>query len=54
MPHQQLQNRQGWEPVPTTEDPKVQFAAYGTPLTVKQFQKLIEKGSPENARKETK
>jgi len=46
--------KKGWEPVPTTEDPKVQFAAYGTPLTVKQFQKLIEKASPEDAKKETK
>ena len=37
----------GWEPVPTVEDPKVQFAAYGTPLTAEQFQKLTEKAPPE-------
>jgi hypothetical protein len=40
---------EGWEPVPSTEDPKVQFAAYGTPLTPNQFQKLAEKVSPEPA-----
>jgi hypothetical protein len=34
--------KQGWEPVPTDEDPKVQFAAYGSPLTKEQFQKLTE------------
>ena len=39
----------GWEPVPTVEDPKVQFAAYGTPLTAKQFQKMAEKASPKMA-----
>jgi len=46
--------REGWERVSTTEVPKVQFTAYGTPLTPKQFQKLIEKASPENGRRETK
>ena len=39
--------KEGWEPVPTKADPKVQFAAYGTPLTEKQFQKLAEKAAPE-------
>jgi hypothetical protein len=32
----------GWEPVSSDEDPLVQFAAYGSPLTEKQFQKLVE------------
>ena len=31
------------------EDPEVQFAAFGTPITPKQFQKLAEKVSPEAA-----
>ena len=31
------------------EDPKVQFAAYGIPITPKQFQKLAEKVSPKAA-----
>ena len=32
----------GWEPVSSDEDPLVQFAAYGSPLTEKQLQKLAE------------
>jgi hypothetical protein len=35
----------GWEPVSTKEDPMVQFAAYGSPLNEKQFQKLVESAS---------
>lgn len=35
----------GWEPVPNSEDPKVQFAAYGTPLSEEQFQKLVQNAS---------
>ena len=31
------------------EDPEVQFAAFGTPITPKKFQKLAEKVSPEAA-----
>jgi len=30
----------GWQPVPTKGDPLVQFAAYGTPLTGEQFNKM--------------
>lgn len=30
----------GWEPVPNDDDPKIQFAAYGKPLTEEQFNKL--------------
>jgi hypothetical protein len=30
----------GWTPVPTKEPPTVQYAAYGTPLTNEQFEKL--------------
>ena len=37
----------GWEPVPTKEDPLVQFAAYGTALTEEQFNKMAEKESVE-------
>ena len=36
---------EGWEPVPTKGDPLVQFAAYGTPLTEEQFNKMAEKES---------
>ena len=32
----------GWKPVSTDEEPKVQFAAYGSPLTKEQFEKLAE------------
>jgi hypothetical protein len=35
----------GWEVVPSNEDPKVQFAAYGTPLSEAQFQKLAQNSS---------
>jgi hypothetical protein len=35
--------KKGWEPVRTDEEPRVQFAAYGSPLTEAQFQKLAEK-----------
>jgi len=34
--------KKGWEPVPTKEDPMVQFVACGSPLNEKQFQKLVE------------
>jgi hypothetical protein len=34
--------KKGWEPVRTDEAPRVQFAAYGSPLTEAQFQKLVE------------
>jgi hypothetical protein len=37
----------GWQPVPTKGDPLVQFAAYGTPLTGEQFNKMAEKESVE-------
>jgi hypothetical protein len=43
----------GWEPVPTAEDPKVQFAAYGTPLNEKQFRKLVQNTPDKNAKSET-
>ncbi len=45
--------KEGWEPVPPTEGPQVQFAAYGTSLTKKQFQKLVEKIELKNAKRET-
>jgi hypothetical protein len=32
----------GWEPVPADEKPSVQFAAFGSPLTTEQFEKLTE------------
>lgn len=32
----------GWQPVPGSQPPKVQFAAYGTPLTQSQLQQLAE------------
>ena len=38
----------GWEPVPNEAAPMVQYAAYGSPLTAKQFQKLVEKVEPKN------
>jgi hypothetical protein len=44
----------GWEPVPDCKDPKVQFAAYGTPLNEAQFQKLMQNTSDKNAKKEDK
>jgi len=34
--------KKGWEPVSTDEGPLVQYAAYGSPLTKEQFQKLAE------------
>lgn len=37
----------GWEPVPNDEDPKIQFGAYGKPLTQKQFKRLCIGVSPE-------
>jgi hypothetical protein len=40
----------GWEPVRTDEEPKVQFAAYGSPLTEKQFQKLGENVSTDEGK----
>lgn len=39
--------KEGWKPVPNKEKPKVQFAAYGTPLTAEQLQKMEKKASPE-------
>jgi hypothetical protein len=36
------QTKEGWEPVSTGEEPTVQYAAYGSPLTKEQFQKLAE------------
>jgi hypothetical protein len=44
----------GWEPVPNEAAPMVQYAAYGSSLTAKQFQKLVEKVEPKNAKRETK
>ena len=41
--------KKGWTPVPTDEKPRVQFAAYGSPLTEEQFKKLVEEVSTENA-----
>jgi hypothetical protein len=35
--------RKSWEVVPFAEDPKVQFAPYGTPLSKEQLQKLAQK-----------
>jgi hypothetical protein len=34
--------KEGWEPVRSDEEPRVQFVAYGSPLTEAQFQKLAE------------
>ncbi len=38
----------GWQPVPTKEDPMVQFAAYGTPLTEEQFNNMAQEVTPED------
>ena len=38
---------EGWEPVPGNERPKVQFAAYGKPLTAEQLASLAEARSDE-------
>ena len=39
--------KSGWAPVPSQEDPLVQFAAYGTPLTQEQFNNMAQKVTPE-------
>jgi hypothetical protein len=38
----------GWQPVPSKEDPMVQFAAYGTPLTEEQFNNMAQEVTPED------
>ena len=44
----------GWQPVPNKGDPLVQFAAYGTPLTREQFNKIAEEESEEKYLEEKK
>jgi hypothetical protein len=39
--------KNGWKPVPGREDPLVQFAAYGTPLTEEQFNNMAQEVTPE-------
>ena len=46
--------KNGWEPLLTKEAPTVQFATYGSPLTEKQLQKLMQEVSPVDAGGETK
>lgn len=46
--------KNGWEPVLTKEAPMVQFAAYGSPLTEGQFQKLVVEVTPQDAAKKAK
>jgi hypothetical protein len=42
--------KKGWEPVRSDEEPRVQFAAYGSPLTEAQFQKLAENVSTDEGK----
>ena len=44
----------GWQPVPNKGDPLVQFAAYGTPLSGEQFNKMAEEESAEKFLEEKK
>ena len=44
----------GWQPVPSKEDPLVQFAAYGTPLTEEQFNNMAQEVTPEDFEQEKK
>ena len=40
--------KKGWVPVPSKEDPLAQYAAYGTPLTEEQLNKMAQAVRPED------
>ncbi|MBW1981160.1 MAG: hypothetical protein JRJ12_08045 [Deltaproteobacteria bacterium] len=46
--------KEGWQPVPSQEEPQVQFAAYGSPLNTEQLANMAQKVSPEEFEQKAK